>query len=67
MTLRTCPGVGCRLVNTCQRARDHGRDPLAEKYDRAQYTETVRVLYTEGRRAEIREQACDQFVEWRQQ
>jgi hypothetical protein len=67
MTLRTCPGVGCRLVNTCQRARDHGRNPLAERFELSQFTETKRVLYSEGRRAEIVEQQCDKFVEWRQQ
>ena len=67
MTLRTCPGFGCRLVNTCQRARDRRRDPLAEEFPVAQFTEAKRVIYTEGRRAEIVEQQCDKFVEWRQQ
>jgi hypothetical protein len=67
MTLRTCPGSGCDRALQCQRARDHGRDPFAEKYLRAPLTETRRVLYTDGRRADIREQACEKFVEWRQQ
>jgi hypothetical protein len=67
MTLRTCPGVGCDRANQCQRARDHNRQPTAERFPVTPFRVDVRVLFTDGRRAEVREQLCDHFVEWRQQ
>lgn len=67
MTLRTCPGAGCDRARNCQRARDYRRNPVAEEFEVAPFVEERRVLHTEGRRAEIRDQRCEWFVEWRQQ
>jgi hypothetical protein len=67
MTLRTCPAAGCTRALQCQRARDHRRNPVAEEFDLAPFVEESRVLYTDGRRAEIKDQQCEWFIEWRQQ
>lgn len=65
--LRTCPGTGCDRALQCQRARDHGRDPLAERFPAAPVRTSTRVVWSESRRGEVVEQACEWFVPWVQQ
>ena len=64
ITLRTCTGTGCDRVNDCQRARDHGRDALAERFPVAPYSAVRRTLHSDGRVMQIREQACEWFKAW---
>jgi len=67
VTLRSCPPSLCDLRHECQRAREHRDNVTGEQYPSAPYTTAVRVLHTDGRRAEVREQACGHFIQWRQQ
>lgn len=67
MTLRTCPGTDCERASQCQRARDHNRNPVAERFPFAPVTTSTRVVWSDSRRAEVIEQACGHFVQWVQQ